>query len=339
LTYKGKIPKEQVLSVGEEPQGVPFQVEKIFGEKTSGEWQNLLIFGDNFQVLKTMFDNNDELIKNKVKSKIKLIYIDPPFATQDEFQNKDGAKAYNDKVKGAEFIEFIRQRLILAREVLANDGSIYIHLDSKMVHYIKIVMDEIFGKNGFRNAIIWHYGGRMMHNVSQYNRKYDVILFYTKSTSDYFFSLPKDNVDFEKYAKRRHEKIHIDENGYRYLLAPDADMDRTIRQYEHEIVERGRAVDDVWDIRYIRGNAKERTGYPTQKPEELLERIIRASSKENDIVMDFFAGSGTTLAVAEKLNRRWIWCGHWETCNLHNSKTIADTSTYKIFCSCQCWLL
>ena len=114
LTYKGKVPKEQVLAVGEEPQGVPFQVEKSFGEKSEDGGQNLLIFGDNFQVLKTMFDNKDELIKNKVKGKVKLIYIDPPFATQDEFQNKDGAKAYNDKVKGAEFMEFLRQRLILA---------------------------------------------------------------------------------------------------------------------------------------------------------------------------------------------------------------------------------
>lgn len=158
LTYKGKMPKEQILAIGEEPQSVPFQVVKTFDEKTAEEWQNLLIFGDNFQILKTIFDNKDELIKDSAKGKVKLIYIDPPFATADEFANKDGAKAYSDKIKGAEFIEFLRQRLILAKEILASDGSIYVHLDAKMSHYIKIILDEVFGKNNFQNEIVWCYG-------------------------------------------------------------------------------------------------------------------------------------------------------------------------------------
>ncbi len=309
LTYSGKMRKEDILANEDGTFPVPIQIEKVFNEESEpSEWKNMIVFGDNLQFLKTIYANDDPIIKDKVKGKVKMIYIDPPFSTTEEFQSNKGAKAYLDKKKGSEFIEFLRRRLLLAKEILADDGSIYVHLDQKMVNHIRVIMDEIFGKNNFKNAIIWHYGGRMMHNVSQYNRKYDVILYYTKSTDKFFFELPTDEVDFDKYAKNRHEKIHVDEEGRRYLLAPDASMERTIRQYEDEIVDRGRAIDDVWEIRYIRGNAKERTGYPTQKPEELLERIIKASSREGDIVMDFFGGSGTTMAVAEKLNRKWIVC-------------------------------
>lgn len=312
LAYAGKMRKEDLLADEDGSFPVPLQIEKVFNGTEhpafDDGWKNMIVFGDNLQFLKTIYKNEDPIIRDRVKGKIKLIYIDPPFATADEFQNSDGANAYQDKKAGAEFIEYLRRRLIVAREIMADDASIYIHLDQKMVYHIRIIMDEVFGKNCFRNTIIWHYGGRMMHNVSQYNRKHDVILFYSRSPSNYYFNLPTDSVDFEKYAKSRHEKIHTDENGLRYLLAPDASMDRTIRQYEDEIVQKGRAIDDVWDIRYIRGNAKERTGYPTQKPEELLSRIISASSQKDDIVLDFFAGSGVAAAVSEKLGRKWISC-------------------------------
>lgn len=312
LAYAGKMRKEDLLADEDGSFPVPLQIEKVFNGTEhpafDDGWKNMIVFGDNLQFLKTIYKNEDPIIKDKIKGKVKLIYIDPPFATADEFQNSDGANAYQDKKAGADFIEYLRRRLIVAREIMADDASIYIHLDQKMVYHIRIIMDEVFGKNCFRNTIIWHYGGRMMHNVSQYNRKHDVILFYSKSSSNYYFDLPTDPVDFEEYAKSRHEKIHTDEEGLRYLLAPDASMDRTIRQYEDEIVQRGRAIDDVWDIRYIRGNAKERTGYPTQKPEELLSRIISASSQKGDIVLDFFAGSGVTAAVSEKLGRKWISC-------------------------------
>lgn len=144
-----------------------------------------------------------------------------------------------------------------------------------------------------------------MHGVSQYNRKHDVILFYSK-TNNYIFHMPSDEVDFDEYAQSRHEKIHIDENGKRYLLDVDANFERTVKRYEEDIVARGKAIDDVWPIRAIRGNAYERQGYPTQKPEALLERIIKASSNEGDLIADFFCGSGTLPAVAEKLGRKWI---------------------------------
>ncbi len=303
LTYAGKNRKEDIIA---ETMAMPFQKVRTFGKNGNG-WTNKLVFGDNLQILKYIY--NDQRGENLLgtKDKIKLIYIDPPFATKQDFM-KNGEKVYQDKVIGAEFLEFLRERLILAKEILANDGSIYVHLDWKKVHYVKVLMDEIFGENNFLNEVVWHYGGRMMHNVSTYNRKHDLILFYAKNKDQNYFLLPKDPIEFEAYAESRHEKIHIDKDGRRYLLAPDAEMERTTRQYEEDLVAHGRAVDDVWPIRYIRGNAHERTGYPTQKPEELVERIIKASSVEGDIVMDFFAGSGTTLSAAEKLGRDWIGC-------------------------------
>ncbi|MFD2606189.1 DNA methyltransferase [Euzebyella marina] len=311
LAYAGKMRKEDILSDEDGVTAVPLQVEKVFNGNRDAfpdGWKNMIVFGDNLQLLKTIYKNEDPLIKGKVKGKVKLIYIDPPFATESDFNGTQGQKAYSDKTKNSEFVEFLRRRLIVAKEVLASDGVIFVHLDWKKVHYIKVLMDEIFGEHNFKNSITWHYGGRMMHHLKQFNRKHEIILFYTQTQSGYTFKMPKDEVDFDEYAKSRHEKIHVDKNGKRYLLAPDANMERTTRQYEDEIVARGRAVDDVWPIRYIRGNAKERTGYPTQKPEELIKRIIESTTNEGDLVMDFFGGSGTTASVAEKLNRKWLVC-------------------------------
>lgn len=283
-------------------------------------WTNKLIWGDNKLILSSLKNGS---LREEIEKQggIKLIYIDPPFDVGADFSmdievgdetftkkpNILEEIAYRDTWgKGADsFIAMIYERLVLMRDLLAEDGSIYVHCDWKVYPYIRLCLDELFGRDNFRNSIVWHYGGRMMHNVSQYNRKHDNILFYTKSDK-YFFDLPKDEVNFEEYAISRHEKIHTDESGKRYLLAPDAKMERTTRQYEDDIVSNGRAIDDVWPIRYIRGNAHERQGYPTQKPEPLLERIIKASSKEGNLVADFFCGSGTTAAVAEKLGRKWI---------------------------------
>jgi hypothetical protein len=126
LTYRDKVAKEVILSIGEEPQAVPFQIEKDFSSsQNTTDWKNLLIFGDNFQALKTIYENKDPLIKDIVKGKVQLIYIDPPFASENDFVSKDGEVAYTDKVKGSEFIEFLRQRLILAREILSDTGSVF----------------------------------------------------------------------------------------------------------------------------------------------------------------------------------------------------------------------
>ncbi len=311
LVYAGKMRKEDILSDEDGVTSAPLQIERTYNgnrETFDDGWKNMIVFGDNLQFLKTIYKNEDPLVKNKIKGKIKLIYIDPPFATESDFSGTQGQKAYSDKAKDSEFVEFLRRRLILARECLATDGVIFVHLDWKKVHYVKILLDEIFGEKNFKNSITWHYGGRMMHHLKQFNRKHELLLFYSKSKENYTFHMPNDTVDFDEYAKSRHEKIHVDKDGNRYLLAPDSNMNRTTKQYEEEIVSRGRAVDDVWEIRYIRGNAKERTGYPTQKPEELLKRIIESTTNEGDLVFDFFGGSGTTASVAEKLNRKWITC-------------------------------
>lgn len=288
IAYKGKKRKQEILSSANEPQSVPFQVQKQFGVST--DWNNMLIFGDNYQILKTMYENKDELIKDKVKGKVKLIYIDPPFATADEFSNKQGAKAYSDKVKGSEFIEFLRQRIILARELLSEDGSIFVHLDWKMSHYIKVVLDEVFGKNNFRNEIVWTYSGPGSPRMRQFNRKHDIILWYTKSQ----------NWIFNGDDVRVKSKVNI--GGFNNEMGKEATA-----KYE----EKGKIPEDWWYFAVaarIKVDGVERTGYPTEKPKKLLERIIKATTNEGDLVMDFFAGGGTTGFVAENLNRRWIMC-------------------------------
>lgn len=289
LTYKGKIPKQKILSLAEEPQSIPLQTVKHFGSDNC-DWNNLLIFGDNFQILKTFYENKDELIKNKVKGKVKLIYIDPPFATTDEFSNKDGAKAYSDKIKGAEFIEFMRERLILAKELLSEDGSIFVHLDWKMGHYIKVVLDEIFDKNNFRNEIIWTYTGPGSPGMRQFNRKHDTILWYTKSN----------NWTFNSEDIRIASNVHV--GGFNNEMK---------KEDSNKYSELGKIPEDWWNIAVAarrKVDGAERAGYPTEKPQLLLERIIKATTNPCDLVLDFFAGSGTTGYVAEKLNRRWIMC-------------------------------
>ncbi len=289
LTYKGKISKQKILSLAEEPQSIPLQTVKHFGSDNY-DWNNLLIFGDNFQILKTFYENKDELIKNKVKGKVKLIYIDPPFATTDEFANKDGAKAYSDKIKGAEFIEFIRERLILAKELLSEDGSIFVHLDWKMSHYIKVILDEIFDKNNFRNEIIWTYTGPGSPGMKQFNRKHDTILWYTKSN----------NWTFNSEDIRIASNVHV--GGFNNEMKKE-DSDK--------YSELGKIPEDWWNIAVAarrKVDGAERAGYPTEKPQALLERIIKATTNPGDLILDFFAGSGTTGYVAEKLNRRWIMC-------------------------------
>ena len=302
LNYAGKMRKEDVLAGEDGTLPVPLQVERVFnGDKHPSfedGWKNMIVFGDNLQFLKTINENKDPLIKDKVKGKVKLIYIDPPFATQDEFQNKEGAKAYSDKKKGSEFLEFIRRRLILAKEILADDGSIYVHMDQKMGHYVKIIMDEVFGKNKYKSEVIWKYFGPNSGNKN-YPKKHDTIYFYTKSDA-YYFDIDAIYVDYDEKAIRRYDKI--DDDGRRYKIYNNSDG--TIKKaYMNE----GKPT-EVFEIPFVQGTSSERINYPTQKPEELLARIIKASTKEGDLIMDFFGGSGTSMAVAEKLGRRWITC-------------------------------
>ncbi len=293
LVYGGKMRKEDVLANEDGVFPVPLQVEKIFnGKRETWEdgWRNIIAFGDNLQFLKTIYENKDPLIKDKIKGKIKLIYIDPPFATDKDFDTSINAKAYSDKAKGSEFIEFLRRRLIVAKELLAQDGVIMVHLDWKKVHYMKQIMDEIFGENNFRNEIIWHY---RTGNISkkQFQRKHDSILFYSNSESYYFKVL-----EFKEY----YVQVYGPEKKIAFKSAKDFE-DKYGRYRMSD-------VDDVWNLSAVFTLGSEHLPYPTQKPEVLLERVIESTTKEGDLILDFFSGSGTTLAVAEKLKRKWISC-------------------------------
>lgn len=295
LSYFGKMKREDILKDADGVFSIPLQKDKTFGtKKNKNEWENMLVFGDNLQLLKNIYENEDPIIKDKVKDKVKIIYIDPPFATEDEFKNKKGAKAYSDKVKGSQFIEFLRRRLILAREILSDDGSIFVHLDYRMSHYIKVILDEIFGKNNLRNEIIWTYTGPGSPKMKQFNRKHDTILWYTK-TDTWIFN--EDDI---------REEYKDPNQGLRKAFGADYSEEDVIKNRE-----KGKIPEDWWYIPVIarqKIDGIERTGYPTEKPFKLLEKIIKAASSKGDIVMDFFGGSGMTAFVAEKLGRKWIIC-------------------------------
>ncbi len=204
LEYAGKRSEAAILNQASPTDaGSPLQVERCFrGGSLTGEtqldlfektkdasddnWQNLIVQGDNLQFLKTCYQNADPLIKDRVKGKIKLIYIDPPFATKKDFASSEEEQSYSDKVDRAEFFEDLREHLVYLRELLAADGSIFIHLDYRSSHYIKVLCDEIFGKQNFVNNICWCYediGGR---ETSFFKRKHDTILFYQVSEKEYF---------------------------------------------------------------------------------------------------------------------------------------------------------
>lgn len=299
LAYAGKMRKEDILANQDGVFPVPLQVEKVFNgneyEAFDDDWKNMIVFGDNLQFLKTIYENKDPLIKDKVKGKVKLIYIDPPFATTDEFQNKEGAKAYNDKKKGAEFVEFLRKRLIVAREILADDGSVFVHLDQKMSHYIKILMDEIFGKNYFKNEIIWCYTGPSSPGMTGFAKKHDTIYWYTKNGSN-TWNVDEVRLPYKESTKKNEGK----KTGF-----TTGNPDMVV-----ELNPLGKYPEDWWEIPVLAPASDERKsiGYPTQKSELLIEKIVKSVSNGGDIVLDFFGGSGTTMAVAEKLGRKWITC-------------------------------
>jgi DNA modification methylase len=307
------------------------------GEPAPG-WRNKLIWGDNKYIMASLL--------SEFAGKINLIYIDPPFATGANFSiniklgdlewTKEASvieeKAYRDTWgRGLDsYLQMMYDRLVLMRELLADNGSIYVHLDWHVGHYVKLIMDEIFGKENFRNMLIWFYGGRGAKAISgQFPRNYDMILLFTKS-SNAVFNKPYITVkipltEAKKYGLKR------DEAGRWFKTSPRGDYtDESVEQLRAEgrIYETGsgsirikyflrevegfiledKLLGDVWDDipDMMHAPSSERQDFPTQKPEALLDRIIKASSNENDLVADFFCGSGTTLAAAEKLGRRWI---------------------------------
>ena len=326
LTYADKMRKEDILSNEDGVTAVPVQIQKTFISDKKNSWNNMIVFGDNLQFLKTVYENNDENIKDKIKGKVKLIYIDPPFATNSDWTASGGQKAYSDKKKDAEFVEYLRRRLILAKEIMASDSTIYIHLDEKKSHYIKVICDEIFTNFDFKE-ISWICG--LMGSGDYYPKAHETILCYKSKNA--YFDFPCRN----GYSKSIIKNLKKDKDGWYYSRGRETSggtkslktyicSDATLTKEQaiaHASKTKKQPAWDVWmginpniadefGDEFVGNYNKDRNSvdYPTQKPDELLKRIILASSKPGDLVMDFFGGSGTTMAVAEKLGRKWVTC-------------------------------
>lgn len=243
--------------------------------------------------------DNLDVMQRLPSESIDLIYIDPPFFSNRHYEviwgNGAELRAFGDRWKGGinVYVEWMRERLIEMHRLLKLTGSIYVHLDWHAVHYIKCEMDDIFGMGNFENEIIWYYRGGGVAK-DRFGRRHDNILSYSKSGK------PKFNVDKVRtpYSEESLERLRYKARAFR--------GDKIYDTYEAN--PKGKHPDDVWLIQPIMPSAKERLGYPTQKPERLIEPIINASSEKDDVVADFFMGGGTTLAVSERLGRRWIGC-------------------------------
>lgn len=300
LTYYGKETKEQIIA---QTYAAPLQEDRRFAGATTSEWTNMLIFGDNLQVLKSLIEmKRAGKLKNADGTEgVRLIYIDPPFASKQDFTNDE--KAYSDKMKGAEFLEWLRKRLILLKEIMSVDGSIFVHLDWHKSHYMKVLMDEIFGEGNFINEIVWHYGTYVGNTKNNFPRKHDTILVYGRSMGQRVFfpqrdGKPENDANYKRWENYFNENNEI--TGTKYPK-DDSKFDGYVKRFIKENGRKpkkgdvllkvdGKLVDSVWDIQSVNPMAKEKNGYPTQKPEELLERIILSSSKEGDIVLDCFGG-------------------------------------------------
>ena len=334
--YPGKQPTSEVLGTNKAKC-----VQLWLGnEQPKTIDENRLYYGDNLPILASLLQDNS------VQGKVKLIYIDPPFATKSIFQSRSQTDAYSDLLAGNSYIEFIRQRLIVLRELLADDGSIYVHLDEKMAFYIKVIMDEIFGQRNFKNWITRKKCNPKNYTKKTYGNVSDYILFYSKS-DNYVWNRPveewtdkranKEYEYIEKETGRRYKKVPIHAPGVRngetgkswrgmnpppgkhWQFAPQTldEMDARGEIYwsatgnpRRKIYldsSSGIPVQDIWlEFRDAHNQNIEITGYPTEKNRDLLSRIIRASSNPDDLVLDCFAGSGTTLSVASEFGRKWI---------------------------------
>lgn len=280
----------------------PAQLKESYGDDVDG-WRNKIYWGDNLQVM-------SHLLKN-FRGKVNLIYIDPPFDSKADYKKKielrgrsaqtDSTtfeeKQYGDIWTNDEYLQFMYERLILCRELLADNGSIYLHCDWHKSHYLRNIMDEVFGYNNFRNEIIWCYS-TLGRPDDRFAMKHDAIYNYGK-TQNTFFNVDGAKIPYTDEYINSHFR-DIDEKGRKCRKRFDAGKWRIYYP------DSGMIPNDYWDIPYENSMSKERTDYPTQKPEALLERIIKASSNPGDLVFDCFMGSGTTQAVAMKLGRRFI---------------------------------
>jgi adenine-specific DNA-methyltransferase len=283
------------------------------------QWTNRLIYGDNLLAMAALLAGDE--ITPSLRGKVDLIYIDPPYDSKADYRTKvnlPGVEleqkptvieqfAYSDTWSDgtASYLAMITPRLILMRELLADTGSIYVHLDWHVGHYVKLLMDELFGKKFFRNEIIWHYSGWNKQLQTSFEKRHDTLFMYGKSELQHFESFFEMWDSKEEYIKKRKQKVHTDDEGREYVLS-DAGNGERIKRFLDDVMREGVVVDDVWHMDKLNNSSNESVGYSTQKTEELLSRIINASCPKNGVIADFCGGSGTTAAVAEKLGRRWI---------------------------------
>lgn len=278
-----------------------------------GDGANILAHGDNLTFMNYLFKEKD------MAGKLKLIYIDPPFFSKANYGaeiklrsdkvNKIPAmrqKAYHDVWEDGmeEYLRMLAVRLFLMKELLAEDGCLWVHLDWHSVHYVKVILDEIFGEKNFVNEIIWTYkSGGVSRNY--FARKHDTLLFYGKSQNYYF------KPQLEKSYNR-------DLKPYRF---------KGVAEFKDEVGWYTMVnMKDVWQINMVGRTSGERTGYATQKPEQLLERILESCTREGDLCADFFGGSGTLAAVADRMDRKWVYCDMGNLAAVNTHKRMARSS-------------
>lgn len=335
LEYQGKKSAAEILASCPKAN-----VRLVQPATSSNGWSNRLYFGENLAVLGTLLDDS------AVRGKVSLVYIDPPYSTSSVFESRDQKFAYHDLLSGATFVEFLRERLIMLHEMLSKNGSIYVHLDENMAFPIKVVMDEIFGADNFRNFITRKKCNTKNYTRHTYGNISDYILFYSKG-ENYTWNRPvvawtedtgkKEYTYVEASTGRRFKKVPVHAPGVRngetgkpwrgklpppgkHWQFPPSVLDEMDRRGEifwssngnprRKIYldnSNGIPVQDIWlDFKDAHNQNIEITGYPTEKNLEMMEQIINASSNPGDLVLDCFAGSGTTLAAAGNLSRRWI---------------------------------
>jgi site-specific DNA-methyltransferase (adenine-specific) len=287
-------------------------------EDTASCWHNRLIQGDRGMILPALLP--------EFAARVNLIYIDPPFMTGKTF-NSGTLLAYKDTWHNVDaYLQWLYETLQYLYALLSPTGSLYVHLDWRVVHYAKIMLDEIFSLNpraGFKNEIIWHYqsGGRTRRH---YARKHDTILWYTRS-EQYCFHPERIGMPRGPH-KRNHMRKEIGRDGRIYWTIRSAGR---IYTYDEESLV---LPTDVWnDISHLHQKDPQRTGYATQKPEALIERILLASSEEQDLVLDCFCGSGVTPCVAERLCRRWLACDKSETAIATSTQRLLNSTRQQPF--------
>ena len=317
LKYKGADDVSMTLQ-----RGMPlYEMEKqeTVGENADG---NMIIRGECVSACAYLKEQGIQ---------VDLVYIDPPFASGADYAKKvyirrnpkvaeaiaqaeqeldiDELKAFEEKMYGdvwdkEKYLNWMYENLMAIKSIMNENASIYLHLDWHIVHYVKILMDEIFGEDNFRNDIAWHYSGWNKKLKTSFEKRHDTILYYcADDEGTNFNSFFEQWESEEEYIKKRKQKPLTDEDGRRYVLS-DAGGGKRVKRYLDEAIKDGVVVDDVWDIDKINNSAKD----STQKPEVLIERIVTASSSKHMVVADFFGGSGVTAAVANKLNRKFIHC-------------------------------